>query len=279
MEDSMKKIIGLFLAGGLVLCAGCGNKKELTSIQLNPEANKVLVDTNTDIAIVTDPENVQLTDSDFSTLGGNVEVNKDNAEFSASKPGTYTITAKKDGITSNTIKITVVEQQTELAKVKVPDTKPKTDTSANSEANVSQSETDINVNVSDNTSSSSQTESSSSTTTTPSSSTTSSSSSNAGTSQSQSTSDSQDDDQPYIPPKADADALSASDLTKDPDKYAGQDVTVVGTLNDKGTSLDGMKLIGYPVGIHSVPAQLTGTLEKQDDGSYALDVTSYAQVQ
>lgn len=124
----MKRIFGFFLACAMVLCAGCAGKKEVKSIQLDPEANKVLVDTNTDIAIVTDPENVQLAESDFTvSKGGNIEVGKNSAEFSASQPGKYSITVKKDGITSNTIIITVVQEQSELAKSDILDTKSETD--------------------------------------------------------------------------------------------------------------------------------------------------------
>lgn len=263
----MKRIFGLFLACAMILCAGCAGKKEVKSIQLNPEANKVLIGTNTDIAIVTDPENVQLADSDFTvSKGGNIEVGKNSAEFSASQPGKYSITVKKDGITSNTIIITVVQEQSELAKSDILDAKSETDT------NTTQSKTDSS-DVSENTASS-QAESSPAASPARDADTT-----TENTNRQQTKNDDQDNSQPYIPPKADENALSASDLTASPDKYAGKTVTVVGTLNDSGTSLDGLKLTGYPVSISSVPAQLTGTFEKQADGSYALDVTSFAQVQ
>lgn len=270
----MKKFLGLFLACAMILCAGCAGKKELKSIQLDPEANQVLVNSDTDIAIVTDPENVQLTDSDFTTLGATIEVNKDHAQFSATKPGTYTITAKKDGVTSNTIKITVVQEESDLAKIKVPDLPSQSNASTDSQ-------TDMNVNVTDDVNISQSETANSNSYGTNSNITASNNSSSQSSSASDSTTDPNEDEdaQPYIPPKADQDALSAAAVLKDAADYDGQSITVTGTLNDKGTSLDGIKLIGYPVGIHSVPAQLTGTLEKQKDGTYALDVTSYAQIQ
>ncbi len=270
----MKKFLGLFLACAMILCTGCAEKKELKSIQLDPEANKVLVNSNTDIAIVTDPKNVQLTDSDFTTLGAEIKVNKDHAEFSAIKPGTYTVTAKKDGITSNTIKITVVQEESDLAKIKVPDLPSESNNSTDSK-------TDINVNISNdvNTTQNEATISSSNEADSNTSTSSNSSSQSSSTSGSTTNTDKEEDTQPYIPPKADQDALNAAAVLEDPADYDGKFITVTGTLNDKGTALDGMKLIGYPVGIQSVRAQLTGTLEKQKDGTYALDVTSYAQIQ
>ncbi|WP_304751946.1 hypothetical protein, partial [Dubosiella newyorkensis] len=115
----MKKMISLCLACTLVLLTACSNgnnkKETLKSIQLDPEANKVLVDTDTDIHIDTDPDNIQLSDKDFTCSGGNVKVSKDNAEFSASEEGTYTISAKRGNITSNTVTITVVSDESDLA--------------------------------------------------------------------------------------------------------------------------------------------------------------------
>ncbi|WP_304754062.1 hypothetical protein [Dubosiella newyorkensis] len=115
----MKKMISLCLACTLVLLTACSNgnnkKETLKSIQLDPEANKVLVDTDADIHIDTDPDNIQLNDKDFTSSGGNVKVNKDNAEFTASEEGTYTISAKRGNITSNTVTITVVSDESDLA--------------------------------------------------------------------------------------------------------------------------------------------------------------------
>lgn len=124
MKRSKKLLTFLAVCGLLftVGCAGNDKKKEtLKSIQLDPEADKVLVDTNTDIQITTDPKDIQLTDQQFQCSGGTIKVKGTNAEFSASEAGTYTISAKQGNVSSNTVTITVVEQESELAAADTED--------------------------------------------------------------------------------------------------------------------------------------------------------------
>ena len=286
----MKFYKPLLVLGSFFLLAGCAQQEKLTSISLDPEADKVLVNTDTDIRITTDPKNIQLIDSDFATLGANISVDKDNAEFSASKPGVYTVKASKNGITSNTVKITVVQEKSELAQVTVPkkQTKPTTEENV-----VNETQNDVNIQVNEETDSTQIPQTSAPSqdisSTAPSQSGTSQNDASQSTQPSSSSDDSQTkDDQTsqndqksntYVPPKADPNALDPATVLKDPDQYVGQSLTLVGDLNAKGTALDGLDLTGLNVKIHSVPAQLTGTLEKQSDGSYVLDVNSYAQVQ
>ncbi|GJM56392.1 hypothetical protein EROP_00850 [Erysipelotrichaceae bacterium OPF54] len=120
-----KKLLTFLAVCGLLLTVGCaGNDKKketLKSIQLDPEADKVLVDTNTDIQITTDPKDIQLTDQQFQCSGGTIKVKGTNAEFSASEAGTYTISAKQGDVSSNTVTITVVEQESELAAADTED--------------------------------------------------------------------------------------------------------------------------------------------------------------
>ncbi len=70
----MKFYKPLLVLGSFFLLAGCAQQEKLTSISLDPEADKVLVNTDTDIRITTDPKNIQLIDSDFATLGANISV-------------------------------------------------------------------------------------------------------------------------------------------------------------------------------------------------------------
>lgn len=127
------KLLSVLVIGSLVLMAGCSKKETLKSIQLDPEADEVLVDTNTDIRITTDPKDIQLTDSDFQTSGATIKVTKNSAKFSASETGTYTISAKKDKVSSNTI--TVVQQESNTADSQENDQSD--DESASSETAVS----------------------------------------------------------------------------------------------------------------------------------------------
>lgn len=270
----MKKIISFFAVCSLILLAGCSatSKKTetLKTIQLDPEADKVLVDTDTDIHIKTDPATIQLTDKDFTCSGGNVKVTKDNAEFSASDAGTYTISAKQGNVTSNTITITVVAEESEL--VAAADTDQTTSSAPATDD--------------------SQTTSNDATTSTDN---TASSSSNAGSSASTQT-------QTQNPGEASPDAIDVATILSDPDDYVGQSITIIGALpqtaaydannnpyeiiyptsggSDINDPSDRLRLEGANVTIGGCIAELTGTLEKQKIGNnqYVFNVTSFEEV-
>lgn len=91
-----------------LLLAGCSSSASpVTSITLASEADKVLANENTAISVTTEPKDASLSAEDFTAKGGTITMNGDVAEFKADKPGTYTIWAAADGVTSNKVTIEV----------------------------------------------------------------------------------------------------------------------------------------------------------------------------
>lgn len=104
----MKKQYLILAAAMLLAACTSSSEKPLSEIELAPEADSVLASENTSITITTEPSGQSLSADDFTCSGGNVTINGNTAEFSAGTPGSYTISAAKDGIQSNTITIHVV---------------------------------------------------------------------------------------------------------------------------------------------------------------------------
>lgn len=260
-----KKLFSILAVCSLALLTGCtngGTKKEtLKLIQLDPEADKVLIDTNTDIQITTDPANIQLSDSDFHTSGGTIKIKKNNAEFSASEVGTYTISAQKSGISSNTVTIEVVAQERDLASTE-------------------SDENDDTSTVSQVTDSSSDTASSNSTDTA-------STSQSASSQSSEATSDAIDvatvlsDPQDYVGKTITIigalPQTAAYDENKNPYGVIFPTSNNGGDINDPS---DRLRLDGTSITIGGCIAELTGTLTQQNigDDQYVFDVTSFEEV-
>lgn len=264
----MKKtsLLSAFLVFGLL--AGCSSAKPgssehpLSIIELVPEDDKVLVNEISDIQIKTDPSDEQLTDADFDAGGGKVEVDKDTARFSADQAGTYTIQASKDGISSNPVTITVVDDKTASAGSQNGSSDSGSQNQQPDSSGKSAESTD-----SQNTGSEGQTAPSSSAA------------------------------KPVeTDPRKVPGAISVTDLLNDADNYVGKQVTVYGYFPQDtpatgdarladGTQLpilmnyagdEGLPLENAPKDGWGTMSQETGTLKKEKVGnySYVLDVTS-----
>ena len=101
----MKKILSLLF--GLCLMAGCSSSK-LESISLSCDDTQIKKGETITIEVTTDPEDFTLSEESFHvTNKGKVKVDGDEVTFTAKKRGEYQITASQDGVSSNTLIITV----------------------------------------------------------------------------------------------------------------------------------------------------------------------------
>lgn len=195
-------ILSSLLALGLLAGCASSEKQPLSIIELTSENDKILVNEESDIQIKTDPSGTELSDADFDADGGKIEVDQDTAHFSADKAGTYTIKADKDGVESNPVTITVVDDE--------------------DQKNSNSSGTADSLNTQSNTQNSQPSQ-------------------NTGSSQSdQPAQPVASDSQPQYsePPVMPDYGTDLSVIMENPDQYAGKTITVVG-YDDGATPLSG----------------------------------------
>lgn len=265
-------ILSSLLALGLLAGCASSEKQPLSIIELTSENDKILVNEESDIQIKTDPADTELSDADFDADGGKIEVDQDTAHFSADKAGTYTIKADKDGIESNPVTITVVDDE---------DQKNSSTTAAANSSNTQNNTKD--------TAQSSQ-----------------SSQKTASTQSDQPTQPVSSDVKPqYSEPAVMPDyGIDLSELMENPDQYVGKTVTVVGIepqdtpVTGDAKLADGTYLFvlesadgkqGLPVDLSQLTIPnlgdygkmaITGTLKKQKIGNYdyVLDASNVLQL-
>lgn len=175
----------------------------LSIIELLPEADEVLVNEDTDITVKLDPSDYPLTTDDFTVSGGICTYENGHLKFRADEPGSYTITAKAEGVESNPVTIQVVEQKPDAAAA--GDSSASGNSNTTVAANPPQSSTSQNSGTSKNTGSSDQNSQQSS----------------------QSSSEAQ---QPSGHSADTTPVLSVDQVMANPSAYAGQTITVSGLL-------------------------------------------------
>lgn len=223
----------------------------LTVIQLVPEADGALVNDETGIAIQTTPKAIILAKGDFTTTGGSLDVQNDKAIFKADKAGSYTISAVKDGVKSNSVTIRVVTSDDPDAS-SITEARQKAKDSAASAASDSAAKD-----------------------------------ASAGSAANSSTADASS--------SADAAAINVRDVLKNPEQYLNKVITVAGALPqeavqdasgnpeiklypDAGSTDESLTLTGKnDFNFGGCDADVTGTLKKDSDGKYVLDVDHATQ--
>lgn len=268
-----------------LLLAGCSSSASpVTSITLASEADKVLANENTAISVTTEPKDASLSAEDFTAKGGTITMNGDVAEFKADKPGTYTIWAAADGVTSN--KLTIEVEGTDGSA------SAKDDTGKTQTGNDSSTGKDSTGGTTDNkegeTASAGNTDGSAGTTS--GSSAGSQSSSSTGSQSSGTASGSQSSGQNS---SAAAGVISVKEVIADWKQYAntGKTITIDGMLPQDSTgrpliqaSMDSISdqekldLSGSLPQFGGCEAQLTGTLSVADNGNLVFHVDSSKQI-
>lgn len=111
-EDNMKKIASLFMV--LALC-GCGSQ-EIESIRLSCDQKEVEPDETIQIEVQVEPDSIELSEDAFhATKDPDLKWDGEILRFRADEAGDYQITASQDGISSNTL-ILSVKEDTESSK-------------------------------------------------------------------------------------------------------------------------------------------------------------------
>lgn len=123
----MNRISFALLASAMIGLAGCtactpGQDKPaetekdnttLSAIALTSEFHTAKTGEEVSITIKTTPAGISLTSQDFEVSGGTLTMDGSNAKFKADTAGNYTIQAKKDKITSNTLTLEIVDVESQ----------------------------------------------------------------------------------------------------------------------------------------------------------------------
>lgn len=106
-EDThMKKLASILMA--LALC-GCGSQ-EIESIRLSCDQKDLEVDETIKIKVQVEPESIELSEDSFhATKDPDLDWDGEVLRFTADEAGDYQITASQDGVSSNTLILSVKE--------------------------------------------------------------------------------------------------------------------------------------------------------------------------